>query len=332
MKAKIDNLINKKRNKLQDVIPLSTPYSVMIEPSNLCNFKCKFCAPQVSTKKQNYRKINMELELFKKIIDDICVFDTKLKQLKLGGFGEPLINPMLTEMINYAKEKDVAEIIEVVTNGSLLTEQLSDKLINSGIDRILISIEALNSQGYKEISKVDIDMNEMIENIRYLYEHKKKCEIYIKTIDISIKNDEDKKLFYDMFGDICDKIFIEKIIPVWPGFEMNIDKDFKNDLKGRYGKDLNKVKICPYIFYSLLINSDGQIIACCSDWERKLILGDIKDETLVNVWNSDKYKTFWKDMLYGNKNKYEMCRKCEQPQYVCNDNIDEYAEEILRRL
>lgn len=130
--------------------------------------------------------------MFKKIIDDIGCFDEKVKMVRLAGTGEPLINRDLPKMIMYAKQKNVSDFIEIITNASLLDKKLSDELIESGVDRIKISIEDLDKDGYKRISNVDIDFDKVIENIKYLYENKKQCEIYIKTVDATISNEEDK--------------------------------------------------------------------------------------------------------------------------------------------
>ena len=70
---------------------------------------------------------------------------------------------------------------------------------------------------------------------------------------------------------------------------------------------------------------------CCSDWQRKLVIGDLTKQSLLEVWNGEPLRTFWIDMLSGNRNKYEMCAQCEYLKYNSTDNIDAYAEEILKR-
>jgi radical SAM protein with 4Fe4S-binding SPASM domain len=333
MKAKCGNLINQNRNKLEEVIPLSTPYSINIDPSNLCNFKCNFCAMQTSNKSVKYKKQIMSMELFKKVIDDICKFPNKLKMLRISGQGEPLINQHISEMISYAKQKDIAEYIEIVTNGSLLSPKLNRSLVKSGLDRIRISVEALSEEGYKEIAGVKINFSKFIENIKDLYDNKGNCEIYIKTVDVAVTTEESKKKFYEIFGDICDKIFIDNVIPLWSDFEeMKIDKKLLKSCEGLHGQKIKPVSVCPYIFYSFIVNPDGQITSCCADWQRKLILGDASVEAITDIWNGNVIKEFWIDMLKGNKDKYEMCSKCVLPSVDCIDNIDEYAGDILKKL
>lgn len=87
---KIGTIINKNRHKLQDVLPLKTPYTIFIDLSNFCNFKCEFCATQSKLSNKIEKKI-MSYELFKKIIDDLKMFTYKIKILRLSGQGQPSI-------------------------------------------------------------------------------------------------------------------------------------------------------------------------------------------------------------------------------------------------
>lgn len=325
------NIVCENRNKLEEVIPLDEPYTVAIDPCNLCNFKCNFCAIQSKDEKLSFKKQFMTLGLFKKIIDDLKVFPHKLKVLRINGQGEPLLNPHICEMIKYAKESKVADYIEMITNGSKLNPILNRGLIDSGIDRIRISIEALDEVGYINIAGTKLDFQKFIDNIRDLHEISGKCEIYCKIVDMAVPTESDKKRFFELFGEICDRIFIDNVIPLWSDFE-----ELKNVTtvteKGMHGQQVNNVLVCPYSFYSLIINSDGDVTACCADWKRKLVFGNLKNESLQGIWQGDKLRTFWIQMLKGNKNRYEMCSKCLLPMYDCNDNIDDYAEQILQRL
>lgn len=176
--AEVKTIINKDRNKLEEVIPLDTPYSIYIDPSNLCNFKCNFCAMQTSSKSKNIPKQCMSFNMLKKIIDDITKFKNKIKIIRMTVNGEPLFNKELPDMIAYAKEKGVADYIEIITNGSLLNKEFNRKLIDSGIDRIRISIEALDAKGYEEIAGIKINFDRFLDNIKDLYENKKQYFIH----------------------------------------------------------------------------------------------------------------------------------------------------------
>lgn len=325
------NIVCEKRNKLEEVIPLDGPYTVAIDPSNLCNFKCNFCAIQYKEEKLHFKKQFMSLELFKKIIDDLKAFPERLKVLRVNGQGEPLLNPDICEMIRYAKESQVADYIEMITNGSRLNPTLNRKLIDSGIDRIRISIEALDQEGYRGIAGTKIDFQEFLANIKDLHDISGQCEIYCKIVDVAVPTEEDKNKFFAMFGDICDRIFVDNVIPLWSDFE-ELNASAAVTGKGVHGQKVENVVVCPYSFYSLIINPDGEVTACCADWKRKLVFGNLQEKSLLEIWQGKELKDFWIQMLKGNKNQYEMCAKCLLPMYDCNDNIDAFRQTILERL
>lgn len=333
MSALKQNIVNKERSVLQNVIPLRTPFTVAIDPCNLCNFKCRFCAMQSTTEKQKYTKQMMPYELFCKIIDDIGEFPDKLKVLRINGQGEPLLNPDFCKMVAYAKNKQVADWIETITNGSCLSPTLNQNLADSGINRIRISIESLSSEGYKDIANANLDFDKFIDNIRDLHQRcEGKTEVYIKIVDAAVPTQEDKDRFYKIFEDICDRIFIDRVIPLWSDFEeINEHFEIKKD-NGIHGQKIKKIMICPYPFYSLIINADGEVTVCCADWKRKLMLGNLRDISLKQIWNGDLLHKFWIDLASKRKNSYEMCRKCLLPSFDCNDDIDDYGEQILKKL
>ena len=96
------------RTKLDKVIPLSTPFIINVDPSDKCNFQCKFCPTGDRVLMRNTPGRNfgtMSLDLFKKIVDDICDFEQPIKVLRLYKDGEPLLNKNFGEMIRYAKLK-----------------------------------------------------------------------------------------------------------------------------------------------------------------------------------------------------------------------------------
>ena len=235
-------------------------------------------------------------------------------------------------MVSYAKEKQVAEYIETVTNGSKLNPQLNRELVESGIDRIRISIEEVTEEGYFAMANRKINFKEFIANIKDLHEKSgSSCEIYIKTVDAAVETPEKKELFYNIFEGICDRIWIDQVVPLWSDYE-KINQNFDIKKAGIHGQGMQVVHVCPYPFYNLIVNPDGEVTACCADWRRKLVLGDLKKQSFSEIWNGEILKRFWVDMLKGNKNTYEMCAKCVLPMYDCNDNIDEFAQQILERL
>lgn len=334
MNAKRKGPVNTNRQKLQDVLPLDTPFIIAIDPCNLCNFKCRFCAMQTSTEPLNFKKQMMDLPLFKKTIDDIAEFPSKLKILDIANYGEPLLHPDFPEMVRYAKKKDVSELVSVVTNGSKLNPELNRALIDARLDRIRISVEAIDEEGYLEIAGVKIDFEAFVSNIKDLHEQSVRaggtCEIYIKTVDASVETPEKQERFYQLFEGACDRIYIDHVTPIWAGWE-EINNRFEIEKTGSHNQQWQDVKVCPYPFYSLCVTPDGIVNVCCADWKRELAMGDLTKQSIVEIWNSEVLRKFWVNMLSGRKDRYPVCKSCQYPMYDCNDNIDPYAGQLLQR-
>ena len=335
MKAQIKPKINlEERVKLQDVLPLKTPFSMLIEPSDKCNFRCKFCPTSdlklmQATEGRNYG--NMNFDLYKKVIDDIAEFEDNLKIVHLYNQGDPLLNPYFSNMVEYAKSKKYINKVATTSNAYLLNKELSLRIIQAGLDRIQISIEGINEEQYFNISNVKIDFNKLVDNIEFFYKNKKECDIFIKIVGNNL-NEQEKNKFYNIFGDICDYIFIENVVPIHSNFEYNLDNNFIDRELSLTGEKVNYVSVCPQIFYSLTVNSNGTVSPCCNDWSRKLIIGDANREKIKDIWNGDKLRNLQKLHLSGGRKNHIACSSCGVPIYEAIDNIDDYAKEILYKI
>ena len=117
---------HQKKQKLEDAVPLKTPFSVHIDVCSLCNFKCSFCfqADTFGKKEKKFPHGMMKMDLFKKTVNDLKAFPDRIKKIKIGNHGEPTLHPLLPKFIEYARKSDVADIIEVFTNGSKLNPKV----------------------------------------------------------------------------------------------------------------------------------------------------------------------------------------------------------------
>jgi len=323
-------LINQRQN-LGLIAPLDTPFTIEIGVSSYCNLKCKFCFHYDN----KIEKKNMSFELFKKIINDLKCFPQKLKKLKFCGYGENLIHPQFIDMLKFTKESGIAEFIELTTNGVLLTPELSENLVNNGLNQINISIESVNFQGYLETSGRAVDVNALADNIKYLFDYKNKMSVnllvYTKIIDKTLKNEEEKKLFFEMFKDISDYLFVEQMIDMWLAPDNLMIKGL-GDIKNVYGLPVKNNKVCSFLFTRFIIHSDGVCVPCCSDWSKKCTIGDLKIERAIDIWNGDKLRQMRIAHLHHKKNDIDFCNGCHVYDLNSADNIDGYESEILSRM
>jgi len=333
VKAEIKPRINlENRTPLEKIIPLSTPMILFVDPASICNFKCKFCPtgnPKLIKNTGRWQGL-MDIGLFKKVIDNLRDFDKPLKVLRLYKEGEPFLNTKLAEMIHYAKKSGVVQHIDTTTNGSRLQPEQIKPILDAGLDRINISVDGLSDKQFFDFTGVKINFENYVENIENLYKIKGDCEVCIKIAG-DFMTQEDKKKFYATFGNYADRIFIENIAPCWPEFGVE-DRLGINISKGIYGQPVGTVNTCPYIFYSVSVNSDGSVSLCFLDWAHKLLLGDLRKQTLKEIWQGETLFRHQISHLRGERWENPVCTQCGQLSHGLPDNIDPYVDILTKRL
>lgn len=319
--------------ELKNAIPLTTPFVIHIDPSDTCNFRCKFCP---SGNRELMKKIEgrnhgpMDFNLYTKIIDHLDEFDQPVRTVRLYKEGEPLVNPRFADMVRYAKESGNCLRVDTTTNGSLLTPDRSLEILDSGLDRLNISVEGVNADQYLDFSRHKMDYNKFVENIAFFYDHRGQCEMNIK-INGDILTPEQEQQFYDTFGDITDGISVERTIDYWPKYnEMDVEYDEGISLLGGQS---GEVQVCPYIFYEMCINSDGTYSMCRFDWNHAMLLNREFDYWVPprKIWDSIRLWNFQLTFLKKQKKLLSICScpSCGILKQGVPENLDTYAEEIL---
>lgn len=307
------------RTKLETVIPLSTPYLVFLDPSNICNQRCEYCPTSNHglLRKLKIRPQLMDWEVFVKIINQFKKFPEKVKTLRMYLMGEPLLNPHFPAMVKYAKQTGCFGKIDTTTNGRLLSNDTGCAIVVAGLDKIFISVPKDYDSLY-------------LARIKNFYKYSRgRCEVFVKIAGDYLNEAEKEKFLY-YFTPISDSIAIEHTAPCWPEYNSGeLNKEV-----GIYGHPLEPdVLVCPYLFYSLSIHADGTVANCFVGWNHKVLLGDLtKNDTVYSVWNGDVLRQRQIVMLEGRRSELEFCGKCEHNIYGKPDRIDEYREELLNRI
>lgn len=320
----------KERVRLEDAIPLPAPFVVYIEPTNLCNFKCSFCPTSDKPLLKAVGRPNamMSFDLFRKIVDDLKAFETRLKLVSLYKDGEPLLHKQFPEMAAYVKASGVADRVWTKTNGAFLNPELNRRLVESGIDMICISVEHVTSEGFKKVADVNIDYDRFRENVRDLYERRGDCEIYVKIADSGLSPQEIEK-FYADFQPISTYVAVEKLM----GWSYSEVKDFTLGLNvDTYdGLPFTPKEVCAYPFYVMAVNATGTVSMCGNDWSHNTTVGDAVKESMLEIWNGERIHEFRKMMLELRRKENKACGNCYYLK-ITPDNIDEHREVILDRL
>ncbi len=324
------------RYELKEALPMRTPYVIHIDPSDTCNFRCKFCPSgnlelMKSVKGRGHGP--MKLEDYKRIIDSLTEFKDPIRVIRLYKEGEPLLNQHFAEMVRIAKDSPMVRKVDTTTNASLLTPERSLEIIDAGLDRINISVEGITAEQYLDFSGYKLDYQKYVDRIRFFYENRKQCEVNIK-INGDILTPEQEELFYDTFGDIADGISVEHTIEYWPKYkDMQVEVDETVTLLG--GKS-GEVQVCPYVFYEMCINSDCTFSLCRFDWNHAMILDQHVGAPVTpkKIWDSIVLWNFQQSFLRKERKRLSVlsCPNCGILKQGVPENLDEFADEILQEM
>ena len=335
-----------KKTPIQELLPLATPISAHIDVSSLCNFRCSFCfqADTQGMKDVDLKRGFMQTDLFRKIVDELRAFPDKLKKIKIGNHGEPTLHPQLAECIKYAAESKAAEIVELFTNGSKLNADLNKKIVESGLQRINISLEGLSDERYREVTGVKQDFSEIVAGVKDLYQQKISMNsdliIYVKIVDeahslrgdsnlIFTLSDEERQEFFETFENSCDEIYIEKIVPQWA--ETQLDRQNTVSQTGMYGQKVTEWKdICPFTFMYLHFNCDGTVSPCTLDWPRKVVIGNAKTESVSAIWNGSRLRDLQIAQVMGKRKCIDFCSSCSAPMVCVEEDLDQHKNLVKK--
>jgi wyosine [tRNA(Phe)-imidazoG37] synthetase (radical SAM superfamily) len=336
--AEVKSSVDKNRTILREAVPLDSPLSMYIEPTRVCNFKCFYCMHSTrgvtggALDRTGFELKHMDMELFAGLVKDIMSFPTVPKRVCFSGLGEPLTNKNLPDMIRMLRSAGFTGRIDVISNGSLLTHEMSDALLDAGISRIQISLQGLTSEKYQEICQTRVDMDTLKDNIRYFYERRGNATIYVKIIDSILENKEQEEQFYQMFGGICDTIYVEHLVIM----EQQMGNHGRNvdTTRNLMGEVVEKRMVCGVMFYFLQVNIDGETFPCSTPGlPNSFSMGCAKEKSLLDIWNDSRRNALIRKNLKDGYASIPACATCSSCIAIADDSeyLDDCREEILDR-
>jgi radical SAM protein with 4Fe4S-binding SPASM domain len=243
----------------------------------------------------------MPLELFKKIIDD-AVDIQLIDHVTLTGLGETLLDRLLDVRLAYTREKMPRVLLDIYTNGSQLTKDRGLRLADAGIDVIYVSLNAADREKRLQIMKLD-DYDKVVSNLHELIgalkTHPRKPKVIVKSVvSKDLMEQEDLEKFLDEWGGPHDKgghAFLHHE-GNWAGV--------------MYPMRVKPVKPCGRALNEIMVLSDGRVSACCFDGFGEKILGDLKTQTLREMYSSPTALEFRLAHAEGRRQEIPICANC----------------------
>ncbi len=277
------------------MIPKSN--EIRIEPTTKCNFNCNICPRDKLTRK----KETMSFDLFKFIFDKINSETSQYYTLTFPGMGEPLLDQSLDDKISYAKK--IGFTVLILTNGSLLTVDRFKRLEDIGLNSVRVSIYGDTPEKYSAVHGVkDKEIFYKVkENLTEIAKVKSNTSLLLTYNVVSGYNDSDLESWIEYWKDKAD------LLEVWRPH---------NWVNGRNYRALQekKLKTCGRPLHTpLQVQVDGTVNMCCFDFDGKLLLGDLKTQTLEEIFDSPMFKRILKHHTIGDFEGSDLiCENCDQ--------------------
>lgn len=289
------------------------PGVIRIEPSSLCNLKCIHCP----TRTIKMHRGVMDSSTFDLVIQNIRDTISDIRVVVLYHGGEPLLNKQFPSMVRRIKELGVP-FVKTVSNGMLLNDKISEEICESGLDAIEFSLDGISFE-QNDLIRRGCKGKSVVGKIKQLVNYKKiysfqKPEIYISTTQFLKINGNDltnpqsipgylMKAFSNEFR-YSDLKFKTTVAMRWP--DMNVNEKQFSVLCDNEGSQTQNY--CDHVMNTITVRWNGDIVPCCYDLTSKVVLGNIHDNNLRNIWNNEEYLRL--RMSIHNKKFYPLCNEC----------------------
>ena len=277
----------------------SFPLHLDLELSGVCNFKCSSCFQNGLIEKPLGL---MDYNLFTKIIDEGV--EKGLCAIKLQIRGESFLHPRIFDCIRYAKDKGVLDV-QITTNGSLLNDDNIQQVLDSGLDAIIFSVDSHHGDNFsrKKGQREYASVERVIEKLLHLRKVQGRTAPWVR-LQSSIPDmnpvsfEKAKNYLIENFPD-ADINVVSRI------YNFRDDVDAYPDLHENY-----TLRPCSYLMHRLAVFWNGEITACCSDYNNRFQLGDANTQTIEEVWLSEKMNGFRALHKNGQRLDMSICRHC----------------------
>jgi len=290
------------------------PMTISIEPTTACNLRCPECPSGLRSFTRDTG--NMKEDFFRKLIDDM---HKQLLWLIFYFQGEPYINPKFLDMVKYAHQHGIYTITS--TNGHFLHPENAKRTIESGLDRILISIDGSTQEVYEQYRK-EGHLETVIQGAKNLVQAKKDAGSTTPHIVFQMLVVKPNEHQIDEVRALAKEIGVNEVklktaqvydfengnelIPT----QQKYSRYRKND-SGKWSIKNKLLNHCWKLWHACVITWDGLVVPCCFDKDAVHRMGDLKERSFKEIWRGQAYDYFRKQILQG-REKIDICTNCTE--------------------
>lgn len=297
------------------------PVSVSVEPTTTCNLGCPECPSGLRSFSRDTGSMSTPTSY--KIIDQLAPYSLYM----LFYFqGEPFINPRFLDMVTYAKQKGLYTATS--TNAHFLHDKLAKQTVESGLDRIIISIDGTTQETYEQYRK-NGKLDKVIEGTKNLIKWKKELRSSTPHVIFQFLVVRPNEHQIEEVKQLGKQLGVNQVL-----FKTAQVYDYKNgnpliplnQKYSRYRKLLdntyeiknNLENHCWRLWHSCVITWDGLVVPCCFDKDAQHQLGDLNQHNFKEIWRNPTYKSFRSSILRSRK-EIDICANCSEGTKVWED-------------
>jgi radical SAM protein with 4Fe4S-binding SPASM domain len=290
------------------------PIALTIEPTTACNLRCPECPSGLRSFTRPTGKIGRPL--FEQIIDEL---QHDLSCLLFYFQGEPYLNPDFLDMVSYASQKNIYTMTS--TNGHFLDEKNAQRTIQSGLDRLIISLDGTTQEVYEQYRK-EGTLEKVLEGARNMVRMKR--ELKSKTPHLIFQflvvrpNEHQIPDVYRLAREIgVDEVRLktaqiyayQKGHPLIP--RQNRYSRYRQKPDGTYAIKNQLRNQCWKLWHAAVVTWDGQLAPCCFDKDLNHPMGKLGNDSFSTIWKGRSYQEFRKKILHG-RASIEICTNCTE--------------------
>lgn len=283
------------------------PVSIGVELTNHCNLNCPECLSGAGLMQRE--RGFMDIELYKKIMTELTPY---LYGINLYFQGEPMMHPQFFEILTVIRNEGMV----VSTNGHFLDWESSQKIVRSGLNKLIISLDGIDQESYSAY-RINGNFTTVLEGIANIAEAKKKyrsalkVEIQFLVNRLNEHQIPDAAKLATRFNAKLRLKSMQVINKEKTGFWMPEKTQFRRYIRknGEYVIGSSLPDRCARLWFNPVITWDGKVVPCCFDKDAEHVMGDVNHETFKQIWRGERYRLFRKGLLSGRTN-VAICRNC----------------------
>ena len=271
------------------------PIYLLIELTSMCNLRCKMCFQADQTFATKRFKGSMPFDLFRGIVDQAVEGGTKA--VTLGSRGEPLLYKDISKALYYLRNKFIE--LKLVTNATKLTEKLCHDILSSNVNVLVFSVDACTEELYEKIRDHG-SFKDVYRNITRFEEIRAKeysnSQTTTRISGVKIMKEQDEIAFQKFWSEICDEVGMKRSVERWNTYENPVHADL--------------ISPCHLLWERMYVLFDGNVNPCDCDYKNELLVGNIQEKSIKEIWNGEKLRYLRESHLKGERLRLYPCDRC----------------------